>query len=330
MSYRLSLLDQSPLAEGQGPEAALAATLTFAREAERLGYHRLWVSEHHDSDRLAGSSPEVLIAWLLAQTSHLRIGSGGVMLQHYSPYKVAENFHLLASLAPGRVDLGVGKAPGGLPLATRALQGVAGGRDDFPALLEQLTHYLNPPDPEQAGTEARALPTPARPPERFLLGASKESARLAASLGWNFVFAGFINPAEAAMTGAILAYHEFSQGKGQALISLAAFAAETRQQAGDLIAEQHNFRVTLGERHVTVGTLQQAEAFVRQSGASDYRIEKQPLAVLHGTAPAIHQQLASLQQRLNVSEFILHTPLVDPGLRLRSIALLAGQQVKEI
>jgi len=324
MRYRLSLLDQSPLAEGQTPQQALATTLNFAREAERLGYHRLWVSEHHDNEKLAGSSPEVLIAWLLAQTSRLRIGSGGVMLQHYSPYKVAENFHLLASLAGDRVDLGIGKAPGGLPLSTRALQGEQAGKRDFPALLAQLTHYLDAANGAASDETARALPVPADPPQRFLLGASAESARLAAGLGWQFVYAGFINASEQAMREAVLTFHEYAP-QGKALISLAALAADTRQAASELLAEQHNYRVTLGDRHVTVGSEAQAQAFVRQAGATDYRIEKQALNVLHGTADEIHHRLAALQQSLNVEEFILHTPLSDPARRLRSITLLANQ-----
>jgi len=324
MRYRLSLLDQSPLAEGQTPQQALATTLKFAREAERLGYHRLWVSEHHDNEKLAGSSPEVLIAWLLAQTSRLRIGSGGVMLQHYSPYKVAENFHLLASLAGDRVDLGIGKAPGGLPLSTRALQGEQAGKRDFPALLAQLTHYLDAANGAASDETARALPVPADPPQRFLLGASAESARLAARLGWQFVYAGFINASEQAMREAVLTFHEYAP-QGKALISLAALAADTRQEASELLAEQHNYRVTLDDRHVTVGSEAQAQAFVRQAGATDYRIEKQALNVLHGTADEIHHRLAALQQNLNVEEFILHTPLSDPARRLRSITLLANQ-----
>ncbi|HBV38276.1 MAG TPA: alkane 1-monooxygenase, partial [Erwinia sp.] len=305
-------------------DALPISTLDFARTAERLGYHRLWVSEHHDNDRLAGSSPEVLIAWLLAQTSRLRIGSGGVMLQHYSPYKVAENFHLLASLAPGRVDLGVGKAPGGLPLSTQALQGEQAGQKDFPAQLAQLTRYLTEATRPTGGDVARALPAPGQSPSRFLLGASPESARLAARLGWNFVYAGFINASEQAMREAILTFHEYAQA-GKALISLAALAADTTEEAASLLAEQHNYRVTLGERHVTVGSEAQALDFVRQAGAVDYRIEKQTLNVLHGTAEVIHQRLADLQQSLHVDEFILHTPLSNPARRLRSVTLLAGQ-----
>lgn len=125
MSYRISLLDKSPVAQNETPADALKHTLSLAQQAERLGYHRFWIAEHHNTSRLASPSPELLIAWILGQTRHIRVGSGGVMLQHYSPYKVAENFNLLASIAPGRVDLGVGKAPGGLPLSTRALQGAA-------------------------------------------------------------------------------------------------------------------------------------------------------------------------------------------------------------
>ncbi len=122
MSYRISILDKSPLAAGATAAQALTRTLTLAQQAEAWGYHRFWIAEHHNTDQLASPSPEVVIAWILGQTRQIRVGSGGVMLQHYSPYKVAENFNLLASIAPGRVDLGVGKAPGGLPLSTRALQ----------------------------------------------------------------------------------------------------------------------------------------------------------------------------------------------------------------
>ncbi|TBG72995.1 MsnO8 family LLM class oxidoreductase, partial [Rhizobium leguminosarum] len=122
MTYLLSLLDKSPIEQGLTAADALRATVKIAARAEELGYHRFWVAEHHNMSNLASSAPEALIAYLLARTSRIRIGSGGVMLQHYSAYKVAETFNLLASLAPGRVDLGVGKAPGGFPLSTRALQ----------------------------------------------------------------------------------------------------------------------------------------------------------------------------------------------------------------
>ena len=119
---KLSILDQSPLYPGETPADALQHTIELAARGEEWGYHRFWVTEHHGSNRVMGSSPEVLVSHLLAKTSRIRVGSGGVMLQHYSPYKVAENFNVLASLAAGRVDLGIGGGPGGLPLSTRALK----------------------------------------------------------------------------------------------------------------------------------------------------------------------------------------------------------------
>ncbi|WP_258223642.1 MsnO8 family LLM class oxidoreductase, partial [Stenotrophomonas sp. HMWF003] len=118
MSYLTSVLDKSPIREGGTPEQALRDSLRLAQHAEHLGYHRYWFAEHHATPQLASPAPEVLAAWVLAQTARIRVGTGGVMLRHYAPYKVAETFNLLASLAPGRVDLGIGKAPGGLPAST--------------------------------------------------------------------------------------------------------------------------------------------------------------------------------------------------------------------
>jgi luciferase family oxidoreductase group 1 len=121
MSYRISILDKSPLAAGETAAQALARTLTLAQQAEAWGYHRFWIAEHHNTDQLASPSPELVIAWILGQTRRIRVGSGGVMLQHYSPYKVAENFNLLAS-SRRAASIWAWAKPGGLPLSTRALQ----------------------------------------------------------------------------------------------------------------------------------------------------------------------------------------------------------------
>lgn len=322
MSYRLSLLDQSPLADNMTAADALAQTLALAQTAETLGYQRFWVSEHHNSEGLAGCSPEVLIAWLLAHTQRLRIGSGGVMLQHYSPYKVAENFHLLASLAPGRVDLGVGKAPGGLPLSTRALQqGIEPERQaSFADKLQQLQQYLRPAE----DAPLRATPLPPRPVERFLLGASQESARLAAQLGWHFVFSGFINADETLLQNSLLTYRELKPEPAQGLLSLAVIVAATHDEAQALAGDQHNYKVYVDDRPaVNVGSQEQAEEFVRQSGSARYRIESQPRNILFGTPDEVHQRLRHYHQQLGVGEFIIHTPIAEPRARLVSIRLLA-------
>ncbi len=221
MAYRLSLLDKAPVLQGESPTAALQRTLQMAQRAEEWGYHRFWLAEHHNTAQLASPSPEVLIAWIIAQTRHIRVGSGGVMLQHYSPYKVAENFNLLASLAPGRIDLGVGKAPGGLPLSTHALQqGVdAAKKGSFAEQLQLLDSWLKPgqADPDDEGLAA--TPLPPRPANRFLLGASEESARLAASLGWQFVFAAHLNGDRQLLEHALSTYSRLSQGQ-RALVAV--------------------------------------------------------------------------------------------------------------
>lgn len=324
MGYRLGLLDQSPIAQGMTAADALARTVELACLAEASGYSRFWVSEHHNADVLAGSSPEVLIAWLLAHTRHIRIGSGGVMLQHYSPYKVAENFHVLSSLAPGRVDLGVGKAPGGFPLSTRALQQeVDPARQvSFADKLRQLHELLEPGTAQNA--DLRATPLPPAPPARFLLGASEESARLAASLGWNFVFAGFIQPSETLLTEALLTWREYQPEQTEALLSLSVIVADSHDEAKALAGERYNYKVYIGDRApLNVLSQEQADTLVQQSGGAPFRIEKQAQNILYGTAAEVHRQLQHYHQRFGVSEFIIHTPVNDPAARVASISGLA-------
>ena len=194
---RLSVLDQTPVPEGFSRPQALQNTLDLARLADRLGYHRYWLAEHHGL-ALAGPAPEVLAGPVAAATERIRVGSGGVMLPHYSPFKVAESFSLLAGLYPGRIDLALGRASGTDPLTTFALQRdrreVA--PDDFPQqLAELLAHYDGtlPPDHPFAKL-GQALPGSPERPEIWLLGSSAQSAIWAGQLDLPYAFADFINP----------------------------------------------------------------------------------------------------------------------------------------
>ena len=321
MAYALSVLEKSPIAEGETAAQALTRTLHLAQQAEIWGYRRFWLAEHHNTAQLACPSPEVLIAYLLGQTSRIRIGSGGVMLQHYSAYKVAENFNLLATLAPGRVDLGVGKAPGGLPLSTQALQAAHDqqNKPDFPQQLAQLNAYLN--DDAQPGLSA--TPQPAQPAQRFLLGASSESAQMAAEHGWAFVFAAQLNGNPDDIQRALAHYSEQSGGR-KALLAVAVIVANTPDQAQALAAgiQQYRVRVT-GGQSVTVGSLEQAESYVQQAGATDYRIEPRESHILLGTAQQVRSQLDQLHRRYGVEEFVIDTPISAPAARLASLQLLA-------
>lgn len=329
MAYQLSLLDKAPVAEGESPAAALQRTLRLAQQAEKWGYHRFWLAEHHNIEQLASPSPEVLIAWIAAQTTRIRLGSGGVMLQHYSPYKVAENFNVLASLAPGRIDLGIGKAPGGLPLSTRALQ--RGVHQDekgrFAEQLRQLAHWLAPGAAQEDKDETlRATPIPARPAQRFLLGGSEQSAQLAAELGWQFVFAAHINGDRPLLERALKTYSHLTRGK-RALVAVQVVVADSPSQADLLVAGLKQFHVQVKDGPgVNVASLEQAERYVRQGGFTDYLIEPRTPSLLKGTASQVHAQLDALHQNFSIDEFVIDTPVADARARYRSLELLATHQ----
>jgi luciferase family oxidoreductase group 1 len=325
MPYTLSFLDKSPLHGNESANQALKRTLALARKAEELGFRRFWVAEHHNAATLASSSPEVLVSYLLAHTSQISIGSGGVMLQHYSAYKVAENFNLLAALAPGRVDLGVGKAPGGLPLSTRALQGAydPARKPSFEAQLVELDGFLHHKTREDDSPEGlMAFPVPESPAGRFLLGASAESARLAGRLGWNFVYAGHIHGDEAAIAEALAAY--WNAGGTTALLAVSIVTADTDALAEKLTGDIRRFRVEIeGGQTVNVGSHEQALEYVRQAGATQYRIEERTPRVIRGAPSRVHAELERLHRNYGIDEFIVDCPVVEGSHRLRTIELLA-------
>lgn len=330
-AFRLSVLDKSPLASGENAAAALARSVALARSADAWGYHRYWLAEHHNSAGLACPSPEILIAHALGHTRRIRVGSGGVMLQHYSPYKIAENFNLLAALAPGRVDMGIGKAPGGLPLSTRALQTSSdpSHRTDFAALASELNRYLHATatptsDGENEEAVLRATPLPPEPASPFLLGASIDSATLAARLGWDFVYAAHINAAPAEIERALDSYRSASNGRAP-LLAVPVVVAETRIEAARLASGFRRFRVQVGDvQAVNVGSLEQADAFVRQSGGGAHRIEEHDTHIIHGTRDDALKELGELQRLYGVAEFIVDTPITEAAPRIASLRLLAG------
>src|SRR6202790_1987749 len=197
MAIRLSVLDQSPIAEGSTGADALRNSVDLAQFAEKAAYRRYWVAEHHGTPMLACASPEVLIAAIASATARMRVGSGGVMLPHYSPLKVAETFSMLSALFADRIDLAVGRAPGSDPLTAFALQRDRryAAPDDFPQQLAELLAFLW--DLRPAGHQfARLVALPGRParPDVWLLGSSPQSGVWAAELGLPYAFADFINP----------------------------------------------------------------------------------------------------------------------------------------
>ena len=324
----LSILDQSPVHQDEDAAQAFQDTIELATRADGWVYHRYWVAEHHSSDRVMGSSPEVLISHLLAKTSRIRVGSGGVMLQHYSPYKVAENFNVLASLAPGRVDLGIGRGPGGLPQSTMALQQAAAGERSIGEKIIELRNFLGGELPE--AHPLRGLMASPRPPQAaglYLLGTSVSSAEMAAEFGMPYVFALFLNGEQDEMTKAMKTYHDRFDAAGpgckRAMLALPVVVADSADEAAAYAAEIKVVRISLESgRTLTAGNLESAEKFGKQSGER-FEIDVYDSPVVHGSPELALKKLLDIQRLHDVEEIIAVTAIDDFRKRLRSYELLS-------
>ncbi|AQS41023.1 MAG: Group-1 luciferase family oxidoreductase [Candidatus Tokpelaia hoelldobleri] len=331
MAYKLSLLDKIALSDTLPAQQALANTITYAQAAERAGFHRFWVAEHHHSKDWASSAPEALVSWLLAVTEKIRIGSGGVMLQHYSPYKVAEVFNVLAALAPDRVDLGVGKTPGGLPLASEALQLEFSDEKRLPFAEKAalLSRFLGGTPLEDGRFQGlAATPAPPVAPMGFLLGGSVDSALLAARLGWQLSYAGHLNGNEENLRKTIAAYKQATNGAVPQL-ALAAVIAPTREEALAIAETIYVYKVIFSDGKVfSLATQETAEEFARQSGRHDYRIEQQRGSMVVGTARDVSRELHGLHQRYGIEDFMLELPMRALEQRLQAIEALADVRLQ--
>jgi luciferase family oxidoreductase group 1 len=327
---RLSVLDQSPISEGSTGAQALANTIDLARLAEELGYHRYWVAEHHGGPSLAGPSPEALVGPIASATSRIRVGSGGVMLPHYSPLKVAESFSLLAGLYPGRIDLGIGRAAGTDPLTTLALQRDRrqAAPDDFPQQLAELLALLEDRMPSDHPFARLAGVLPGRPetPEPWLLGSSPQSALWAAELGLPYAFADFINPGGATIADT---YRERFQDVGRLpapVLAVAAWVvcAESDEEARRLAASSR-MMMTLLRRGtlVPVPPVEEALRFLEAEGKSAQASSAGRRAIT-GSPETVRAELETLAREYGADEAIAVTITHDHGARRRSYELLAA------
>jgi luciferase family oxidoreductase group 1 len=324
---RLSVLDQSPISAGSTGRDALANSIDLARLADDLGYHRYWVAEHHGGPMLAGPAPEVLIGPLAAATRRIRVGSGGVMLPHYSPLKVAEAFSLLAGLYPGRIDLGLGRAAGTDPMTTYALQRDRrqAAPDDFFEQLVELIAYLEDALPADHPFARLAQSLPGRPeaPEPWLLGSSPQSGIWAAQLGLPYAFADFINQDGA---GIATDYQRgFDPGVRDAAprtaVACWALAAETEEEAWRLTASSRMAMSMLRRgRLIAVPPVEQALHFLESEGEPVIGGSRRITA---GTPEQVRAGLETIAQQYGADEVIVVTITYDHGARRRSYELLA-------
>jgi luciferase family oxidoreductase group 1 len=324
---RLSVLDQSPIAEGSTGAQALQNTLDLARLADRAGYHRYWVAEHHGGPMLAGPSPEALIGPIAAATTRLRVGSGGVMLPHYSPFKVAETFSLLSGLFPGRIDLGLGRAAGTDPMTSVALQRDRRQHapDDFPEQLRELLDLLDDSLPASHPFARLAATLPGRPegPEPWLLGSSEQSAIWAGQLGLPYAFADFINP-RGAETAAIYRDHfTASRSLTAPRVAVAAWAicADSDEEAERLAASSRMaMRLLRRGRLIPVPPVEKALRFLAQDGARNGGRRQ-----ILGSPPKVRAELEDLAGRYGADEVIVVAITHDHAARRRSYELIAEE-----
>jgi len=325
MTLKLSVLDQSLARAPDQASVALQETLHMARWCEQLGYTRFWVSEHHAFPSVAGSAPEVLLAALGAATSSIRIGSGGIMLPHYSAYKVAEVFSVLANLYPGRIDLGIGRAPGADMATAVAL--ATDGRpkfDAFPALTAQLSEYL--------WSEKTSPIVSPRPPEKiplWMLGSSPDSAVLAAQRGLPYNLGLFINPqADARLIGLYKSHFQPSAqcAEPYAILTLSVFCADTEEQARalQLTYDLNLFRFFTGTSNGQSMTPQEALSYPLGPQERAF-IASRENSRASGTPQQVRQKIDQLAALHHADEIMAVTNMYYLEDRKRSFALL--QQV---
>jgi len=328
MTLKLSILDQSVAVQGRSHADSIQATLALAQSAETWGYHRFWVSEHHSHPTIVGSAPEVLMAAIAARTTRIRIGSAGVMLPHYASLKVAEQFRVLDALAPGRIDLGVGRAPGSDQRTSRLLNPDPRSSDNFPRQVQELMIWTGASQeayPTAYGVQA--FPASRTAPAVWMLGSSDYGTQLAAELGLPYAFAYFITDGQGTEQALDLYRQNYKPSDAhpepKALLCVWALAADTEAEAWRLFQSRARARMdrNLGRN----AALLSPEDSIREWTPS----EERALALLRagafvGTGKQVVSQLQTLADKHGVDEIAVITWTHDPAAQARSYELLAS------
>lgn len=330
---KLSIFDQAPISAGQTARDALVESMKLAQAGERLGYERYWIAEHHDLSGLACSAPEVMLSYIGSNTSKIRIGSGAVLLPHYNPYKVAEVYNMLATLFPGRIDVGIGRAPGGSAEATNALS------DNYlqqvwnlPNLVTDLLHFLDDdyvPDNQHASLSASPLPDIA--PDTWLLGTGKKSAELAAKKGLPYAFGQFMS--ETNDLSIIQQYKDQFQPrkegqKPKVILTVSCICAETNQKAEEIALSSlvWSLQREKGEGKNGVPAIREAKEYLQNEKDPDV-IEVLKQKVIIGDSGKVTTKLKELQKQYQADEIMIVTITHSPQDRIHSYELIAKQLI---
>jgi luciferase family oxidoreductase group 1 len=321
----LSVLDLAPVGSGSTASQALRNTVELARLAERLGYTRFWLAEHHGMPSIASSSPEVLIAHVAAATERIRVGSGGIMLPNHAPLRIAEAFHTLEALHPGRIDLGIGRAPGTDPVTSSALRPF--DPEQFPAQVVELLNLSRRAFPEDHPFhKVRVVPDDVRLPPVWILGSSGATARFAGSLGLGYGFASHFSPTPA--RPAIDAYREAFRPsewfeRPHVIVAVSVFCAETDERADYLARSMDLAWVRL--RRGEFGRLPSPE----EALAYDYTpydlavVRKQRELAIVGSPERVRERIEAVIRETGADEIMISSMIHDHEARMRSYELVA-------
>lgn len=327
---KLSVLDQSVIRKGETTVTAFQQTLELAKLSEELGYTRFWVAEHHNTSGIAGTSPEILISHIASQTNSIRIGSGGVLLPQYSPFKVAENFKLLETLYPNRIDLGVGRSPGGSPATRLALtDSIRRSLNEFPRQLTDLQGYMEDTIPESHPYHnVRAYPESKTLPELWVLGVTHRGARVAAEKGTAFTYGHFINPHNGLR--ALQTYRENFQPSNtvktpKSNVCIFVICAPTQEKAEEIAISQDLWLLAV-EKGFDTHILPVNEARNRKLTKKDKeRIEENRRRVIIGTPGKVHEEIVRLSDYYQTDEFMIINNTYSFQEKLLTYTLLAEQ-----
>jgi len=329
------MLDQSPISSNQTPQDALNWSMKLAQAGEKFGYTRYWIAEHHDLSGLACPAPEVMLSYIGANTNRIRIGSGAVLLPHYRPFKVAEIFNTLATLFPDRIDLGIGRAPGGSSEAMTALSGnFIKNVGNFPALLKDLLHFLDDDFPTDTDySKLSASPIPENPPMPWLLGTGKKSALLAAENGVPYTFGYFMSDEDGAaiIKEYIESFKPRKEGQTpQVIVTVNVICGETTEKAEEVASSFliWSLQMEKGKSKQGVPSISEAQQY-KLDETDKETLKKVRQKIIIGNPQEVKRKLFELKTKYQADEVMINTITHLPEDRIRSYELIAKEVYSE-
>lgn len=324
---RLSILDQVPIVNDATAKEALEATVKLGIKAEKLGFHRIWIAEHHDLKGLTCPNPDTLLTYIGSKTKKIRLGAGAVLLPHYKPYKIAETYNLLATLFPNRIDLGVGRAPGGSAEASIALSGnYLENVRRYPELVSELKNFIhNSFGTDSLYSKIKASPLPEEKPELWMLGTSDKSAKFAIQNKLNYVFGHFMSASDGQeiVKSYRKTFREKYKKEAYVMVAINVIVAETEEEAFELAKLTAAWSVDSIRERLDFIPTPDIFSQLKLTKEEELSLEKNLEKIIYGDKKYVASEIKSLSRLYEVDEFIIVTNTWTYESRLKSFTLLS-------